>query len=212
MKQQEAMQRMQEIQRIMERTTLYTLLPGKEAVIGRVLALLGCAASYGLIRSVDFGVLLDSPYRVQILFCVMWAVVGVSAIAQDVILLALAARRQGVSPASRPSLITAYALSPSVVVAAIITLKILMDVGGVESTGQNVRYIAPIWMMCYGTGVFAAGLFSVRLPRLLGLAFIVTGAAGMLFFEKFGLILVALSFGLMHIVFGLEVIRRARRP
>ena len=31
--------------------------------------------------------------------------------------------------------------------------------------------IAPVWMMCYGTGVYAAGLFSVRLPRLLGLAF-----------------------------------------
>ena len=36
-----------------------------------------------------------------------------------------------------------------------------------ETAGRYVRYIAPIWMMCYGTGVYAAGLFSVRLPRLL---------------------------------------------
>ena len=66
-------------------------------------------------------------------------------------------------------------------------------------------------MMCYGTGVYAAGLFSVRLPRLLGIGFIIMGAAGLLFFARYGLLLVALSFGLLHIIFGMTVLSRIKQ-
>ena len=72
---------------------------------------------------------------------------------------------------ARPARFAAFSLSPSVIVAMVLTLKLLLD--------GHIRYIAPIWMMCYGTGVYAAGLFSLRLPRLLGLAFITTGAVGL---------------------------------
>jgi hypothetical protein len=61
-------------------------------------------------------------------------------------------------------------------------------------------------MMLYGTGVYTAGLFSVRAPRTLGKAFIAAGVASIGFFQQYGVITAALSFGLFHIAFGLYVI------
>ena len=54
----EAASRMQEIQRIMERATLLTLLPGTPAVIGGLMVLAGCAVSYAMFRSLDFAAIL----------------------------------------------------------------------------------------------------------------------------------------------------------
>ncbi|NQT19049.1 MAG: hypothetical protein HQ592_05040 [Planctomycetes bacterium] len=203
MKRNEAQARMAEVQRIMERTTLYTLLPGAPAVIGGTIVLVGCIVSYALIRSVDFARVLDLSLETQIGFCIMWAAIGIVAIAQEILLMARAARIQGLSPTARPARFAAFSLTPSVAVAAVLTAKFLLDC--------TIVYIVPVWMMCYGTGVYAAGLFSVRLPRLIGLAFIIMGAAGLVFFPDKGLILAALSFGLLHIIFGLVILQRSRQ-
>ena len=61
MKPDDAQARIQEVQRIMERTTLYTLLPGTPAVIGGALALVGCAVSYAILKSADFAEAADLP-------------------------------------------------------------------------------------------------------------------------------------------------------
>ena len=202
MRHDEAMERIQEIHRIAERTTLYTLLPGVPAIVGGLLALAGCAASYAMIRSFDFEQILSLSLEAQIGFCVMWTAIGVIAVAYHILWTAAAARRQGLSPVARPGRFSALALSPSIVVALILTARFLSD--------EQVGYIAPVWMMCYGTGVYTAGLFSVRLPRLLGLAMLVVGAAAAQF-TQLGLPLAALSFGVLHSLFGLAVLRKTRR-
>ena len=68
----EAQARMQEIQRIMERATLFTLLPGTPAVVGGLLVLAGCAVSYAMFHSLDFADILDLSFARQGAFCVMW--------------------------------------------------------------------------------------------------------------------------------------------
>ena len=203
MNRQDAEDRMREVQRIMERATLYTLLPGVPSIIGGVLALIGCAVSYAMIQSLDFLRVLALPISRQYAFCIMWTAIGIVAVAQEVFLTVRAARKQGISPMARPARFAAFSLSPSVFVAAVLTLKLLID-------GQ-VEYIVPVWAMCYGTGVYTAGLFSLRSPRILGLAFIIVGAAGLLFFPQYGLVLAALSFGLLHIAFGVYVIAKSRQ-
>jgi hypothetical protein len=203
MERDEAQARMAEVQRIMERTTLYTLLPGAPAVIGGVIVLIGCVVSFAMIRSVDFEQVLGLSIKAQVGFCILWAAIGIVAIAQEILLMARAARSQGLSPTARPARFAAFSLTPSVVVAMVLTMKFLLDC--------TIGYIVPVWMMCYGTGVYAAGLFSVRLPRLLGLTFIVMGAAGLLLFPKYDVILAGLSFGLLHIIFGLVVLQRSRQ-
>ena len=204
----EAKVRMEEIQRIMERATLWTLLPGTAAVLGGILVLAGCGASYWMIRSVDFGAMIDLPERLQVVFCVMWFSIGVAGILLHAVLTAKAARKQGLSTSIRSARVATFALTPSLVVAMVLTLKFLTRI---ELNCEEVQYIVPVWMMLYGTGVYTAGLFSIRPPRVLGLAFLILGIVGLMGLQQYGVVLAALSFGLLHIVFGLYILGKQRQ-
>ena len=204
----EAQARMQEIQRIMERATLFTLLPGTPAVVGGLLVLAGCAVSYAMFRSLDFAHILDLSFAGQAAFCVMWFAIGVVGVLLEVIFTTRAAARQQLVPADRPMRVAAFSLTPSVVVAMVLTVKFLIPV---EPRAEEIQYIVPVWMMLYGTGVYTAGLFSIRPPRILGLAFIALGVVALLCFPAYGVISAALSFGLLHIVFGIYILRKQRQ-
>ena len=204
----EAQARMQEIQRIMERATLFTLLPGTPAVVGGLLVLAGCAVSYAMFRSLDFADILHLSFGSQVAFCVMWFAIGVVGVLLEVILTTRAAARQQLVPADRPMRVAAFSLTPSVVVAMVLTVKFLIPV---EPRAEEIQYIVPVWMMLYGTGVYTAGLFSIRPPRILGLAFLASGIVALLCFPEYGVVSAALSFGLLHIVFGLYILRKQRQ-
>jgi hypothetical protein len=204
----EARKRMQEIQRIMERTTLFTLLPGAAAIGGGILVLIGCAMSYGMIGSFDFADFLHCSLASQMVFCVMWFVIGVLGVLLEVVLTARTAKRMNLSPTARSARVAAFSLTPSIVVAMVLTVKFLIPV---QPREDEVRYIVPIWMMLYGTGVYTAGLFSIRAPRILGLTFCGLGIIALLAFPAYGVIAAALSFGMLHIIFGLYIVGKQRQ-
>jgi hypothetical protein len=204
----EAQARMQEIQRIMERATLFTLLPGTAAVVGGLLVLAGCAASYAMIRSLDFADILYLSLNGQIAFCVMWFLIGAIGVLVEVFLTTRAAAKQQLVPADRPIRVAAFSLTPSVVVAMVLTVKFLSPV---MPRADEIRYIVPVWMMLYGTGVYTAGLFSIQPPRILGLTFLAMGVLVLLAFAQYGIVAAALSFGLLHIVFGLYILHKQRQ-
>ncbi|MHC4679889.1 MAG: hypothetical protein ACYTEK_14440 [Planctomycetota bacterium] len=199
----------------MERATLWTILPGTSAIIGGLMVLGGCLLSYLMFRSVsnpsftriDFASLLELSLNGQIAFCVLWFFIGVGGVVAEIHFAQLQAKRQGILPKGRSTRLAFFSLTPSVVVAMVLTVKFLAPT---ELRTQEIQYIAPVWMMLYGTGVYTAGLFSVRAPRTLGMAFIAAGVASISFFQQYGVITAALSFGLFHIVFGLYVIRKRR--
>ena len=215
MDQDEARIRMQEIQRIMERTTLWTILPGTSAIIGGLMVLGGCLVSYLMFGTIDnpnfskidFASLIDLSLNAQITFCVLWFLIGVGGVIVEIHFAGLQAKKQGISPKGRSARLAFFSLTPGVVIAMVMTVKFLIPT--VLRT-QEVQYIAPIWMMLYGTGVYTAGLFSVRAPRILGMAFIAAGVVSITFFQQYGVITAALSFGLLHIAFGLYVISKRR--
>jgi hypothetical protein len=208
MNRDEARARMQEIQRIMERATLWTLLPGTAAVVGGALVLAGCAVSYAMIGSLDFAAMLNMSLDGQITFCVMWFAIGVIGVLLELVLTARAAKKQEIAPSVRSARVAAFSMTPSVVVAMVLTVKFLTPV---QPRPEEVQYIVPIWMMLYGTGVYTAGLFSIRPPRVLGLAFIAMGVVALLRFQDYGVVSAALSFGLLHIIFGLYIVRKQRQ-
>lgn len=221
----EAQSRMQEIQRIMERATLFTLLPGTAAIVGGLMVLAGCAVSYGMCRSLDFAAILHLSIRGQMAFCVMWFLIGVAGVLLEVILTTRAATRQQLAPADRPMRVAAFSLTPSVLVAMVLTVKFLLPVDArlwemvrtlsfsipAEPKAEEIQYIVPVWMMLYGTGVYTAGLFSIRPPRVLGLTFLGTGVIALLGFPQYGVVAAALSFGLLHVVFGLYILHKQRQ-
>jgi hypothetical protein len=211
----EAQIRMQEIQRIMERATLWTILPGTAAVIGGLMVLGGCVVSclmFGSIKDppfsqIDFASLLNLSLNAQIAFCVLWFLIGAGGVIVEIHFGQLQAKRQGIAPTGRSARLAFFSLTPSVIVAMVLTVKFLAPT---ELVVQEIQYIVPVWMMLYGTGVYTAGLFSIRAPRILGMAFIAAGVVSLHFFQQYGIITAALSFGLFHIVFGLYVIRKQR--
>lgn len=211
----EAQARMQEIQRIMERATLWTILPGMSGIIGGLMVLAGCVVSYLMFSSlenpsfspIDFASLLDLSLYGQIAFCVMWFLIGVGGVIVEIHFAQLQAKREGISTTGRSAKLAFFSLTPGVVIAMVLTVKFL---SAIELRTHEIQYIAPVWMMLYGTGVYTAGLFSVRAPRLLGMVFIAAGVASIHFFQQYGVITAALSFGLFHIVFGLYVIRKRK--
>jgi hypothetical protein len=221
----EAQTRMQEIQRIMERATLFTLLPGAAAVSGGLMVLAGCAVSYAMFRSLDFADILHLSINGQIAFCVMWFLIGVLGVLLEVILTTRAAARQQLVPADRPMRVAAFSLTPSVIVAMVLTVKFLLPVEPrvwdmlwtfnfnipLEPKAEEIQYIVPVWMMLYGTGVYTAGLFSIRPPRVLGLTFVGMGMVALLGFPQYGVVAAALSFGLLHILFGLYILHKQRQ-
>jgi hypothetical protein len=208
MNREEAQARMQEIQRIMERATLWTLLPGTAAVIGGLLVLAGCAASYAMFRSLDFADILNLSLRGQVAFCVMWFAIGVVGVLVEVVFTAQAAKRQGLSPSIRSARVAAFSMTPGVIVAMVLTFKFLIPL---EPRREEIQYIVPVWMMLYGTGVYTAGLFSLRPPRVLGITFLVAGVVALLAFQEYGLVWAAASFGLLHLAFGFYVLSKQRQ-
>ena len=59
-----------------------------------------------------------------------------------------------------------------------------------------------VWLGCYGVALVAAGGYSVSPVRWMGLCFLAAAAAAALTPASFGLALLALGFGWLHIAFG----------
>jgi hypothetical protein len=79
---------------------------------------------------------------------------------------------------------------PAVAVGGLLTAALYL--GGVWEP------IPAVWLLLYGTGVMAGGAFSVPIVPVMGLGFLVLGAAA----------LFAAGFGGLHIVFGFWIARR----
>ncbi len=204
----EAQARMREIQRIMERATLFTLLPGTAAVLGGLAVLAGCAATYAMLKGFDLAGILALSSMARAGLCGMWIAIGIGSVLLNIALTVRAAATAGFAAIGRPAQVAAFSLTPSIAVAMILTINVFLMA---SPRAEDVQSIAPIWMKLYGTGVYTAGLFSIRPPRILGLAFLAMGVVALVAFPAYGVAAVALSFGLLHIVFGLYVLQKQRR-
>jgi hypothetical protein len=74
--------------------------------------------------------------------------------------------------------------------------------------GGQTEALPGLWLLMYGTAVMTGGAFSVRLIPILGLCFMLAGAAALLASPSWGAWFMAGGFGGLHIVFGLIIARR----
>ena len=73
---------------------------------------------------------------------------------------------------------------------------------------EQYYVLAPVCMLTYGAAIACGGAFSVRVVPVMGWCFIALGATAFLLPTTYGNLMMALSFGVLHIVFGAVIARR----
>lgn len=110
------------------------------------------------------------------------------------------ARRVGLPLRSGPGRTFVLSFLPPVLAGAALTPALYLA-GATEA-------IPGTWLLLYGVGVVTAGTFSVRVIPVMGLSFMVVGAAALFSPSEWDNFYMAGGFGLLHVVFGLVIARR----
>jgi hypothetical protein len=72
----------------------------------------------------------------------------------------------------------------------------------------HFEMMVPVWIISYGAAVVCGGAFSVRAVPMMGWCFMAFGAIDFFLPAGFGNIVMGLSFGVLHIVFGFIIGRK----
>ena len=129
-----------------------------------------------------------------------WVATAAVCIAISMWATARKARRTDLSMVSGPAQKLALAFSPAMVVGALLTVALLR-------IGAN-DLLPGVWLLLYGTAVVAGGAFSVRIIPVMGLCFMVLGAAALFTPPWLGSWLMVGGFGVVHVAFGIQIARR----
>ncbi|MBI4425545.1 MAG: hypothetical protein HY554_17570 [Elusimicrobia bacterium] len=182
------------IREIMELASEFKLLPDRAAIAGGIAVLAATALTWGLTRSGDVRQVLWLPPERQLFVAGLWVTVAAGSILLHYALTLREAYRLGVSLQGRPAQLVRLNMGLPILAASIVTLGLLKH--------GYLGFIPGLWMLLYGIGLYSAGQLSSAPPRVLGLAFMATGAASILVVPDMDLWLTALSFGGYHIAFG----------
>ncbi|MCY3594893.1 MAG: hypothetical protein OXH01_06615 [Bacteroidetes bacterium] len=184
--QNQASEHLRFIRDVMERSASFTAVPGWGMVaVGITAALASWIAS---IQATSDGIL------------IVWFIEAVVAVTIAVWTLRRKARKCGVSLTSGPGRKYILTLAPSMVAGLLFTVA-LWQAG-------NQDLLATLWLLFYGAGTITGGTSSVRIIPILGICFMVMGIISLFLPPAWMHLLLALSFGGLHIGFGLYIARR----
>ena len=94
----------------------------------------------------------------------------------------------------------AMSFAPPILVGAVLTAVLYQS--------ALIAVLPGLWLMLYGTGVITGGAFSVRIVPVMGFCFLVGGIVAILLPIAWSDIIMALTFGGLHIAFGIPIARR----
>jgi hypothetical protein len=183
---QHAIEDLRFIRETMERSTAFTAVPGWGAIAMGVTA--AGAAILAARQSTAHGWLLIWLIEGLLAFLVGGCAVFQKARAAEVPLLSGAGRKFALS------------LLPPIVDGGLLTAALVR--AGVFHT------LPGLWLLTYGVGAVAAGVFSVRVVPVMGVCFMVAGALALFTPLAWGNWFLGAAFGGLHIVFGTIIARR----
>jgi len=175
-----AIDNLQYIRATMERSAHFTAVPGYGGMLMGVTALV---AAYIASRQASIN---ESAGT--------WLVEALLAFAIGLLAMWQKSKIAGQSLVSAPAKKFAFGFAPPLVIGVIISL-------GMWQNGY-VSVLAPICMLCYGAAVVCGGAFSVRAVPVMGWCFIALGAAAFVLPAALANLMMAASFGALHIIFG----------
>jgi hypothetical protein len=181
----QAMDNLRFIRHAMENAGSFTAVPGVGGIVVGATAFFAAFAAH-----------LSGPGA----WLAVWIGEAFLALAIGLSFSARKARRAGNALLSRPFHRFAFAMAPSIVAGAVIT--VMLNGAGL------VRFLPAVWLLLYGAGVACAGAFSVRVVPVMGVSFLALGAVAALFPVTWSDALLAFGFGGLHLVFGWIIARR----
>ncbi len=181
-----AMDNLQFIRETMERSTHFTAVPGYGGIFMGLTAI--CAAFIATQQNS----IKD--------WLIVWAIEAVLAFAVGLFAMWQKSKIANVPLNSAPAKKFAMSFLPPLICAFVITIG-LWRLGHFET-------LIPVWILLYGAAVVTGGSFSVKAVPIMGWCFIALGTFTFFLPTSFGNSMMALSFGVLHIVFGAIIARR----
>jgi hypothetical protein len=174
------------IRRTMERSSTFTAVPGWGGAGMGVIALIAAATA--------------SVQPTAERWLATWLAAAGIAFVVGILAMRRKAARVGVPLTGAPGRRFALSLAAPLVAGAALTAGLWM---------HNVwALMPPAWLLLYGTGVMTGGAFSVTPMRVIGLGFMLLGAAALLTPPSWGNVWLALGFGGLQIGFGIYIARK----
>lgn len=181
-----AMDNLRFIRETMERASSFTAVPGWGGALMGATAL-GAAVLAG-----------SQPTWGR--WLATWVAEAMLALVIGGVALARKARRAGTPVLSGPGRKFALGYAPPILAGMLLTVVLLR--GGMLSA------LPGTWLLLYGTAVVAGGAFSVKIVPVMGMCFMLLGAAALFAPAAWGDYMMAAGFGGLHVIFGVIIARR----
>jgi len=181
-----AIDNLQFIRETMERSTHFTAVPGYGGMLMGLTALVAAYIASG------------QAYLVESLRT--WLVEAFLAFAIGLLAMWQKSKIGGTSLLSVPAKKFALGFVPPLVAGVVITLGLWRN--------EYYAVLAPVCILCYGAAVVCGGAFSVRVVPVMGWCFIALGALAFALPTSYGNVMMAASFGGLHVIFGAVIARK----
>jgi hypothetical protein len=181
-----AIDNLQFIRETMERSTHFTAVPGYG---GMLMGITAVGAAY---------IALTQVYQRDQL--VTWLAEAFLAFAIGLLAMWQKSKMGGTPLVSVPAKKFALSFLPPLMAGVAITLGLWRY--------EHYEMMAPVWMLCYGAAVVCGGAFSVPVVPVMGWCFIALGTISFALPASYGNYMLGLSFGLVHIIFGIIIGKR----
>ncbi|MDQ3219517.1 MAG: hypothetical protein M3449_08840 [Acidobacteriota bacterium] len=175
------------IRETMERSTHFTAVPGYGGILMGVTAIV---AAYIANAQADFRAwqttwLIEAGLAFVIGLFAMWQKSKISK----------------TSMMSAPAKKFALGFVPPLICGVVLTFALFR-------LGTDKDIVTGVWLMLYGAAVVCGGMFSVRIVSVMGWVFMLMGTLAFFAPAMYSDWIMAFSFGILHIVFGLIIARR----
>lgn len=171
------------IRDVMARTSTFTAVPGWGAV-GMGISALVAAYVASLVQTRDA-------------WLITWMVVAATAAGMGTIAMVQKSKKAKAPLFSGSGRKFLASFFPPLIVGAVLTIALWR--------AGEADLLPGTWMLMYGASVVAGGAFSVRIVPVMGMLFLLIGGITLFLPESWGNGLMALSFGGLHIIFGILI-------
>lgn len=181
-----AMENLKFIRQTMERATAYTGISGTGLIAVGLTALMA--------------VWVAAQQQMTAHWIFVWLAEAVVSIGISLLMMVRKSRRLQLPMWSETARRFALSFTPPMLAGALLT-TVLYQHGFSD-------HIPGIWLLLYGTAVIAGGTYSVQVVPVMGACFMLLGTIALIGPQAWSSPLLALGFGVLHIVFGLWIARK----